>query len=123
MHRRRALASTALAFLLGGAPPGGAHVLDPEQVVAEIRRSARDADFAVLAAAADRALPRLLVVAVDARWAAVPAERRRRLAEAWRVLWRESAYQGVLAVTDARGASLVTFDADGHARLRAPAAP
>ena len=107
----------AAAWLTAGTP-AAAHWVEPEQVVARLADPANRAAFDVLGAAQDPRLSRLLVVRVGARWQALDPELRREAAEEWRHLWRDATRAGVLAITDASGRSLVSFDALGRAQLR-----
>jgi hypothetical protein len=109
---RAGLLAIALAL---AALPAAAHWVEPEQVVAQLRA---EPDCGVVDVRRAARIPRLLVVEVDARWAVLPAERRRRTAETWWSLWRESTADGIVAITDGRGESLVNFDAVGGAHLR-----
>jgi hypothetical protein len=110
----------ALGMVALGAP-ALAHRVEPGDAIASIRSGSDGRALGVVGARAQPSLPRLLVIEVDARWDAADPERRRRAAESWRALWRESTPRGLVAVIDARGASRVGFDADGHASLhRAP---
>jgi hypothetical protein len=119
--RRAAFAALLLALL----PAAGAraHRPAPEEVVARLREPALRYVFDVREVAPDPRLPRLLVVRVGPGWATAAPALRREAAEAWRGLWRAARPSGVLAVTDADGRSLVSFDALGRARLRSPGAP
>jgi hypothetical protein len=90
----------------------------PEDVVAELGAPDARARFDVVAVARDARLPRLLVVRVGPRWPGLDPALRREVAEGWRELWRHAVPDGVLAVTDEAGRSLVSFDAGGHAQLR-----
>jgi hypothetical protein len=112
------VARALLAILLFAVTaPAGAHRVDPEQVMASIRSAPEHSGLGVIDVHTHPGVPRLLVIEVDERWLGVDPERRRRAAEAWRGLWRESTPQGVLAVTDSSGTSLVGFDGEGHATL------
>ena len=117
--RRLCLAVLLAAALAPAAPaPVRAHWVTPEDVVAELDAPDARARFDVLDVARDARLPRLLVVRVGPRWAALDPALRREVAEGWRELWRHAVRDGVLAVTDEAGRSLVSFDAGGHAQLR-----
>jgi hypothetical protein len=100
------------------ATPAVAHWVLPEEVVAGLADPANRAAFDVLDASQDPRLSRLLVVRVGPRWQALDPALRRETAEAWQLLWRDATALGVLAITDAEGRSLVSFDAAGRAQLR-----
>jgi hypothetical protein len=116
-HLRSALALAATLALCAG-PPARAHSVTPEEVVAELAAPGARTSLDVLSAATDARLPRLLVVRVGPRWRALDPALRRETAEAWRELWRRAVANGVLAITDAAGRSVVSFDAAGRAQLR-----
>jgi len=117
MRRRLLLFALAAGWLAAGTP-AAAHWVLPEEVVARLADPANRAAFDVLGAAQDPRLSRLLVVQVGPRWQALDPALRRETAEAWQHLWRDATYAGVLAITDAEGRSLVSFDAAGRAQLR-----
>jgi hypothetical protein len=100
--------------------PARAHRVAPEEVLAELASPASRARLDVVSAARDPRLPRLVVVRVGARWPGLDPALRRESAEAWRERWRHAVPDGVVAVTDASGHSLVSFDAAGRAQLRDP---
>jgi hypothetical protein len=116
----RGVAAAVLWLALALAPPVRAHTSTPEHAAAEIATGPLAAELGVTSAQPHPGLPRLLHIEVDARWGAAPAERRLRAAAEWRALWRESTPGGLIAVTDASGASLVGFDAQGRPNLTAP---
>jgi hypothetical protein len=118
VHRFARTLAAAVALLAGA--PAGAHWVAPEDVIAQITEPASRARLDVLAAERDPRLPRLLVVRVGERWSALGAALRRETAESWRERWRHVVAGGVVAVTDAEGHSLVSFDAAGRAQLREP---
>ena len=107
----------AAAWLAAGTPAAG-HWVEPEEVVARLADPANRAAFGVLGAERDPRLSRLLVVRVGARWQALDPALRKEAAEEWHHLWRDATHAGVLAITDAEGRSLVSFDAHGRAQLR-----
>jgi hypothetical protein len=119
----RAGIAAAVTALLALSAPAPAHRVDPAQAIASIRNGSEGRALGVVGARAQAGLPRLLVIEVDERWDAADPDRRRRAAEAWRALWRESTPQGLVAILDASGASRVGFDADGHAALHRGAPP
>ncbi len=114
----------SLASLVTLAAPATAHWVRPEEVVALLRQPELGRRCGVVGVERSEALPRLLLVRVDARFRALPAARQVELAEEWWHLWRSASPSGVLAIVDAEtDASLVSFGPDGRARLRAPAEP
>ncbi|HEX2484244.1 MAG TPA: hypothetical protein VHQ66_03015 [Myxococcota bacterium] len=117
--RRLAVALAAAVVLLGG-PPAAAHRVAPEEVMGQITEPASRARLGVVGAERDPRLPRLLIVRVGERWLTLDAALRRETAETWRERWRHVVAGGVVAVTDAEGRSLVSFDAAGRAQLREP---
>lgn len=119
MARRPLRAALALALALAAGGAARAHRVAPEEVVALLGGADARERLGVDGAARDPRLPRLLVVRVGPRWEALDPELRREAAEAWRELWRHAVPDGVLAVADADGRSLVGFDAAGRARLLA----
>lgn len=124
MARPRLALALAAVLALGAGAPARAHRVTPEEVIAELGAPAARATFDVVSVASDPRLPRLLVVRVGPRWPALDPALRRETAEAWRERWRHAVADGVLAVTDAAGRSLVSFDAAGRAQLRdAPSGP
>ena len=120
MRRLRFAVVLAAAFALCAGAAARAHWVTPEEVVAELDAPATRTSLDVLSVARDARLPRLLVVRVGPRWTELDPALRREAAEAWRELWRHAVPDGVLAVTDASGRSLVSFDAAGRAQLRDP---
>jgi hypothetical protein len=114
----RALRLAVAAAVLAAALPAAAHWVQPEEVVARLADPANRAAFDVVGAAQDPRLSRLLVVRVGPRWPELDPGRRREVAEEWRQLWRDATPAGVLAITDAAGRSMVSFDAHGRAQLR-----
>jgi len=106
------------AVWLAAGTPAAAHWVEPEDVVARLADPANRTAFDVLGAARDPRLSRLLVVRVGPRWQALDPALRRETAEEWNHLWRDATRAGVLAITDAEGRSLVSFDLHGRAQLR-----
>jgi hypothetical protein len=118
VRRLRLAVVLAAAFAPCAGAPASAHWVTPEEVVAELDAPATRTSLDVLSVARDARLPRLLVVRVGPRWTELDPALRREAAESWRELWRHAVPDGVLAVTDASGRSLVSFDAAGRAQLR-----
>ncbi len=116
----RGVAAALLVALVSGAAQ--AHRVLPEAVVSKLQEPSLRFAFDVRQVAADARLPRLLVVQVGPGWALAAPDLRREAAEEWRRLWRAAQPAGVLAVTDAEGRSLVSFDLRGRASLHGPAA-
>lgn len=115
--------TTALVACLAAAAAAAAHQSTADEVVAEVGGPAGRA-AGVVAVARDRTEPRLLVVRVGDAWAAVPEERRRALAEAWRTHWRSAVPGGIVGVLDAAsGRPAVNYDARGAAHLPRPGPP
>ena len=111
---------TALAVL---APSAWAHSVKPEQVIASLRAPSLRESLGVVAVERSGGLPRLLVIAVDARWRQAAPQARRAAAEDWYQRWRRSAPQGIVAIVDAASRdSLVSFDGNGRASLKSGAA-
>jgi hypothetical protein len=106
------------ALWLAAGTPAAAHWVEPEDVVARLAAPENRTAFDVLGAAQDPRLSRLLVVRVGPRWQTLDPALRRETAEAWSQLWRDAIRAGVLAITDAQGRSLVSFDVHGRAQLR-----
>jgi hypothetical protein len=98
-----------------------AHWLQPDDVLAELRSPALARSFDVQSVERNANLPRLLVMHVGPRWEAVDPALRQQSAERWFHLWRSASRLGILAIVDASGRSLVSFDAFGHAQLRSHA--
>jgi hypothetical protein len=97
-----------------------AHTLSADDVIAEIG-GAEGRAVGVVSVARDPRVARVLVVKVGPGWAAAPAVLRVQAVETWLAHWREAVPRGVLGVIDdATGATLVNFDARGHARLTPP---
>jgi hypothetical protein len=100
-----------------------AHGPAAADVVGALEASAVRARFGVMAAARDAKAPRVLLVRVGPKWSEAPADDRRTAAEEWLQLWRAAVPHGIVAVLDDEtSASLVNFDATGHARLVGPPA-
>jgi hypothetical protein len=111
------------AACLAAAVAAAAHQPTADAVIAEVGGPAGRA-AGVVAAVRDPTEPRLLVVQVGEAWAALPAERRRTLAEAWRAHWRAAVPGGIVGVVDAAsGRPAVNYDARGAARLSPPGPP
>lgn len=95
-----------------------AHTVSPDEIIAQLRTPAAREAFAIEEVRRLDQLPRLLLVRVGARWAEVPAERRRTAAEEWARAWEHSVAQGIVSIVDAQsGDAVVNFDALGHAHL------
>lgn len=103
--------------MLGTAARARAHTVSADEVVAQLRAPALRAAYDVVDVRRLDGLPRLLLVQVGARWADVPAERRRAAAEEWARTWQHAVPQGIVSVVDGEGDAVVNFDALGGARL------
>ena len=116
---RRTRSSGIRALCIGlclAASGAQAHSVTPEDVIASFAPAALRARFGIVDVSQAAELPRLLVIRVDRRWSQVSPEQRRKTAQSWRLRWRASVPQGLLAIVDARNAaSLVSFDLAGRA--------
>jgi hypothetical protein len=109
----------AVSCLLAAAT--AAHSVRPEDVVARLQSPELRARFDILSVAPNPKLPRLVLIRVGPKWHDVPNGDRIHAAEQWQHLWRDSMPGGIVAILDAASdAPLVNFDAEGHARLKAP---
>jgi hypothetical protein len=116
--RRRVLAALAVVVLTTAAHAARAHRLSAEDVLARLRSPAARETYGIVAAERHPGLPRMLLVRVDERWRALPAERRRQAAEDWLRGWRHAVAQGVVSIVDAvSGRAVVNFDGHGNALL------
>jgi hypothetical protein len=104
------------------ATTAAAHWIEPADVVARLNAPELRARFDIVSVAPDPKLPRLVLIRVGPKWHDVPGDQRISAAEQWQHLWRDSTPGGIIAILDATSdASLVNFDAQGHATLRQPA--
>lgn len=112
----RLVAGWLVALAVAG--PAHAHWPRPEQVIALLESPDSRQRDGVVAASRSTDQPRLLVIAVGARWVERPASQRRELALRWRRHWREAVPSGLVAVVEVESArSLVGFDAAGRPQL------
>lgn len=119
-QRRLRAALGAAAVTLLAAAPAAAHWLEPEEIIAGLSQNQGLRQKAGLVSVrADPALPRLLVIRVNAdQWQSLPAEQRLSLAQQWQDDWSHNVEAGIVAILDAKtDAPLVNYDATGTARL------
>jgi hypothetical protein len=97
-----------------------AHTTSTASVISKIAADDMKQAVGVVSVATNPNLERLLVVRVSARWHEADEGLRRHLAQEWRHLWRDAISDGIVAVVDDDGGnSLVGYDLDGRATLRA----
>lgn len=108
----------ASALVVGAATGAVAHFITADEAVAAIKKGALGAGLELLSVAPHNELPRMLVVRVGADWPQHGPALRLRLAAEWRALWREATNQGLVAIVDEAGTSLVSFDGNGAVQLR-----
>jgi len=117
---RRAVLSALVSSVLsaGVATDAIAHFVTADEAVVAIKASALGAKLDLVSVAPHEELPRMLVVRVREGWSKPPAELKVKLAAEWRALWREATDQGLVAIVDEAGHSLVSFDGNGTPQLR-----
>jgi hypothetical protein len=96
----RPTGAALVVLVLAGS--GAAHWVAPEAVVAGLNDARTRETAGVERAERDGKAPRLLVIRVGERWYGLSEAARRRWAEEWERLWRESVPQGVVSILDAR---------------------
>ena len=98
-----------------------AHTISVDTFLAVLRSPTAREQLGVEEVERNPDLPRLLLIRVGPGWERAPAEKRRGIAEAWLRDWCDIVPQGIIAILDREsGKSLVSFDAEGHASLKAP---
>jgi hypothetical protein len=122
-RQRRLRAALAAVLLLALTPaPALPHWISPEEIIAGIKQDpVLRQNLGVVDARVDPKLPRLLLVLVRrSTWDTVAPEKRIGMAQLWYETWRHNVDQGIVAVLDeSTQKSLVHFDANGKAELRA----
>jgi len=112
------LVCAAIAGAVAAVASAGAHSVSSAEAVTAVRQRAVAAGVELLSVAPQADLERMLVIRVGDDWSEILPERRLALAAEWRAVWREAVGQGIVAIVDRDGASVVSFDGNGDPQLR-----